>query len=507
MPELNLQPAVDEMDLPIADGESWWGGAVADAPLMPFADGHTRDLGSWAGTNQSSPLLLSDRGRVLWSEHPFAFSFAGGRLRAHGTGLQLGRAGTTLREAFLAASQQWFPPSGQAPARQMFSGPQYNTWIQMPYLPDQEQVLAYVRRLLDEGLPPGVVMIDDHWSGDYGEWTFDRSRFADPEAMTAQLHAWGCSVMLWLVPWVSPDSAAFRDLEARGLLVLDAEGEPAVRRWWNGFSALLDASNPAAVQWLTQRLDALQQLGVDGFKFDGGDLEDYRADDHRTHHPVQQVQAWAEVGLRYPFNEYRACWRMGGQPLAQRLCDKPPSWGPDGLAGLIAGMVAQGLIGLPFGCPDLVGGGEINAVAAAEIDQEFIVRYTQVAALMPMIQFSRSPAEVLDEEHLTAVAAAIAARERLLPTILELVDEAARTGEPIVRAMAYHAPDLARLTDQFFLGPDIVVAPVLQRGATERTAVLPDGDWCGDDGMVVTGPAVLTTAVDLARLPHYQRVR
>lgn len=473
---------------------------------MPFADGFSRDLATWAGTNQSAPLLLSDHGRVLWSEHPFEFSFDGGRLRARGSGLLLGRAGTTLREAYLGASRQWFPPSGATPALEMFSAPQYNTWIQMPYQPDQDKVLAYVRTLLDQGLPAGVVMIDDRWSEDYGEWTFDRARFPDPAAMTAQLHEWGCAVMLWLVPWISPDSAAFRDLQARGLLVVDADGETAVRRWWNGFSALLDASNPAAVGWLTDRLDALRDLGVDGFKLDGGDLGDYRADDRsQASYPAEQVQAWARVGLRYPFNEYRACWRMGGQPLAQRLCDKPPSWGADGLAGLIAGMVAQGLIGLPFGCPDMVGGGEINAVSAAGLDQEFIVRYTQVAALMPMIQFSRSPVQALDGEHLAAVTAALAARDRLLPTILGLVEDAARTGEPIVRAMAYHAPGLGHLTDQFFLGPDVVIAPVLQRGATERTLSLPEGTWIGDDGTMVTGPATITTAVDLARLPHYRR--
>jgi len=31
--------------------------------------------------------------------------------------------------------------------------------------------------------------------------------------------------------------------------------------------------------------------------------------------PAGQCEAWARIGLRYPFNEYRACWKMGGQPL------------------------------------------------------------------------------------------------------------------------------------------------------------------------------------------------
>ena len=55
----------------------------------------------------------------------------------------------------------------------MFRAPQYNTWIEMPYRPTQDGVLAYAQGLLDAGLPPGVLMIDDRWSPAYGTWTFD----------------------------------------------------------------------------------------------------------------------------------------------------------------------------------------------------------------------------------------------------------------------------------------------------------------------------------------------
>src|SRR5690625_5918740 len=75
--------------------------------------------------------------------------------------------------------------------------------------------------------------------------------------------------MLWVVPYISPDSPAFRDLEREGLLLRAADGLPAIRRWWNGFSAILDLSDPAAVAWFHDRSDALIDLGVYGFKFDG----------------------------------------------------------------------------------------------------------------------------------------------------------------------------------------------------------------------------------------------
>ena len=85
--------------------------------------------------------------------------------------------------------------------------------------------------------------------------------------------------MLWIVPYISPDSPAFRELEAAGLLLRGVDGHTALRRWWNGVSAVLDLSNPGAADWFHGRAEALLALGVDGFKFDGADVADFRDDD------------------------------------------------------------------------------------------------------------------------------------------------------------------------------------------------------------------------------------
>lgn len=513
---------LSEVELILAAGERWWGGAADDGLLMPFGEqSFVRDLGaaqrgepgSAAPSNQSSPLLISTHGRVIWSDRPFTFAFEGiegGLLWVSGRDVLVCQGGGTLREAYQLAARRFFPPSGRAPAQQLFAGPQYNTWIEFPHTPTQETVLRFAGDLLAAGMPPGVLIIDDSWSPGYGTWRFDRARFPDPAVMIRQLHDWGFSVMLWVVPFVSPDSAAFRELEGKGLLIRDRAGDTAIRRWWNGFSALLDLTNPAATVWMTSHLDTLMaETGVDGFKFDAGDIRDYRADDlpATPAEPVDLCEAWARVGLRYPFNEYRACWRMGGQPLGQRLQDKPPLWGPAGIESLIPEMLAQSMIGYPFTCPDMIGGGEIEAMGEqGTTDQEFFVRYAQIAALSPMMQFSVAPSRVLDDVHLAAVREALAVRSSVLPLILDLVDEAARIGEPIVRPMAYHASGLDDVTDQFFLGPNLIVAPVLTKGAAERTVAIPVGRWCADDGDVVEGPTTVRVRCDLVRIPRFERL-
>ncbi|MGW8565224.1 glycoside hydrolase family 31 protein [Isoptericola sp. NPDC055881] len=498
----------ERTELGLLPGERWWGGLAADGPAMPFGvEPHSRDLAVEAGTNQSAPVLVSSAGRYVWSARPFAFAFSGDRLALEGRGVVVRHPGNTLRDAYQAAARAHFPATGVAPARALFTGPQYNSWIQMPYRPSQDAVVAYVRELLDDGLPPGVVMVDDMWSEDYGVWEFAEARFPDPAAMVAELHALGCSVMLWVVPWISPDSAAFRELEPLGLLLRGADGQTVVRRWWNGLSALLDLSRPDAVDWMRTRLRSLQQrYGIDGFKMDGGDLQDYRLDDQaHGYEPVDMVKAWSALGEEFAFNEMRASWATGGRALAQRVQDKPPTW--EAVRSLVPTMVAQGLLGMPFTCPDMVGGGEVGSMGEVEVvDQELFVRYAQVAALSPMMQFSLSPARALDDAHLPAVRAAVNLRQSLLPDLMELVDAAAATGEPVVRHMAYHAPGLEDVTDQYFLGPDLLVAPVVEPGATVRSVVLPDGDWRGASGETISGPATVEVPVGIDSIPVFRRV-
>lgn len=154
----------------------------------------------------------------------------------------------------------------------------------------------------------------------------------------------------------------------------------------------------------------------------------------------------------------------------------------------------------------MVGGGDLKSYAdASSFDQELFVRYAQCAALFPMVQFSLSPWRVLDPGHLEAVRDAIALRQSLLPEILELVRHAATSGEPILRALGYHYPGYEDTTDQFLIGENILVAPVLTRDARRRTIVFPPGRWLAADGSTHIGPSVSTHPVGLGTLPWFRR--
>ena len=100
-----------------------------------------------------------------------------------------------------------------------FSAPQYNTWIELTYNQNENDILRYAQSMLDNGSPPGVLMIDDTWQAGYGDWRFEPSRFKDPKGMIDKLHEKGFKVVLWMCPWVSMDIPAFRRI-AWGLILM-----------------------------------------------------------------------------------------------------------------------------------------------------------------------------------------------------------------------------------------------------------------------------------------------
>jgi hypothetical protein len=176
------------MQLALLDNEQWWGGLTDDGIRMPFGAGPeglpvSRNLAESLNGNQGVPLLISNKGRYVWSEQLY--------IDGDGDSLKLGEGFGDLRGVYREVSGRYFKASGTMPDRLLFTAPQYNTWIEMLYEPTQIKVLRYADSILEQGLAPGVLMIDDNWMELYGDWRFHTGRFPDPQAMIEELHRKG----------------------------------------------------------------------------------------------------------------------------------------------------------------------------------------------------------------------------------------------------------------------------------------------------------------------------
>ena len=509
--------------------EKWWGLSNAFGAEMPFdvKTSFSCDLRKSNYNHQALSLLVSDRGRILWCDEPVGVTIGGGTISVESDAGEIvvrDDIGATLADAYRFASRTWFAPTGEEPELLYFQVPQYNTWIELTYHQNEKDILAYAKSMLDHGLPPGILMIDDTWQRGYGVWEFESSRFSDPKGMVDALHGMGFKVVLWMCPWVSMDSPAYRLLgiglstethlrqPIGGLLMNPAAAEdPAASKWWNGKSALLDLAHPRGRAWFDDELTRLvRDYGVDAFKFDGGSTgyyaEGFRcADPSLT--PAAQARLYGDFALKYRGSEYRNVFGFAGKPVIMRLHDKDHSW--TALRRLVPDMLAAGLIGTPFICPDMIGGGSWTAfLPGASFEPELFIRSAQVHALCPMMQISASPWRVLDARHQEVFRQVAVLRQRFAPEITALAKRAAKDGEPMMRNLEYAYPGCgyAAVKDEFLMGDDLLVAPVVEKGAQTRTVVIPSGCWCADDGMEIIGPTEIAIATPLGRLPYFRRI-
>ncbi|HEY0604995.1 MAG TPA: hypothetical protein VGD58_18905, partial [Herpetosiphonaceae bacterium] len=164
-------------------------------------------------------------------------------------------------------------------------------------------------------------------------------------------------------------------------------------------------------------------------------------------------------------------------------------------------------IGYPFVLPDMIGG---NAYGGELPDRELMIRWTQVTALLPAMQFSIPP--WLYDADTDAICRRYAVlHNEIAPYIQLLVAQTMRDGTPIVQPLFWHSPsdETALLVDdQFLLGDLLLVAPILAPGRTERNIYLPAGRWRDRwNGSTFDGPLWLNDyAAPLDTLPLFERL-
>ncbi|MEW6777665.1 MAG: TIM-barrel domain-containing protein, partial [Bdellovibrionota bacterium] len=326
----------------------------------------------------------------------------------------------------------------------------------------------------------------------------------------------------------------FEECLAKGLLPRKKNGEPAVYRYplfpkWAG----LDFTNPKTHEWWEKRLRALFDLGFEGFMHDFGEhipvearLADGRtgAQVHNLHAGLAAKLTW-EVVQKYqkehPGREIFYFTRNGfsGRPGAAAFefsnfsGDFSQDWdGLTGLAAHIPDMLNRG-IGGAYGY-NLDIGGYFDAVTP-QPTKELFIRWTQLATLTPFFRIHNSPTGKFllpwsfDDEALHIFKDMLALRERARPYMDRLWKEAAATGLPLARPLWLEYPDdphAKNVSDQFLLGPDVLVAPVVKKDARSRDVYFPEGSWVSPiDGKTYKGPGRHRVPAPLAVLPYFFR--
>jgi alpha-glucosidase len=389
-------------------------------------------------------------------------------------------------------------------------------------------------------IPADVIWLDIHYLDSYKPLTWDKARFPDPPKLLADLRRQGFRVVTIVDP--HPKKEVGYEPYDTGLagdhFVKNPDGSVYVAPVWPanaernpGPSVFPDFSRPATREWWGGLYRSLLDIGVAGiwndmdepavFETPTGTMplgvrhdNEGQPTDHREIHNVygQLMSRATYEGLlrlrpeQRPFVLTRASFAGGQRYAALWPGDNISTW--DHLRATIPVLTGMGLSGLAFVGSDI--GGFAEAPSA-----ELYTRWIQLGTFYPFMR-THTTFGTPDQEpwsygtrHEALNRRAIELRYELLPEIYNVMQQSSETGLPALRPVFLEYPDDPRtwaLDDQVFLGSDLLIAPVLREGVTEREVYLPAGEWYDFwTGKRYAGGRTINLAVSIESVPVFVR--
>ncbi|MFD2721765.1 TIM-barrel domain-containing protein [Hymenobacter monticola] len=402
---------------------------------------------------------------------------------------------------------------------------------------EMQQVAARMRR---ENFPLDALVLDLYWFGGIrkqGDFTWDRFHFPDPAGLMSSLQKQGVKTVLISEPYVMRTSRNDSTVRTQGLVGTTAAGRPfTVGSFWAGPASILDVFKPQTRNWLWGYYKKLHEQGAAGWWSDLGEPENHPVAMQHVSGQARAVhnafgQSWAGI-LRegytrdFPeerlFNLARSGWAgMQRNSVFPWSGDINRSW--SGYQAQVPVMLGMGQGGVGYMHSDAGG------FCVGGLDPELYTRWLQMASLGPILRphASEVPPEpyFYPDPYKSSVRDAVHLRYQLLPYLYTLAWQNTARGLPLVRAMDFNSgygrtpppppskaeylaeidaadgwgtpPDrehfyrdvvtsalsdsavkaLARANDQYLLGPNLLVAPVLHPSQRRRNVQLPSGNW------------------------------
>lgn len=402
--------------------------------------------------------------------------------------------------------------TGKAPMPPIWAlGNQQSRWSYFPEARVREVADGFRKRKI----PLDVLYLDIDYMDGYRVFTWDKKRFPDPPKLIGDLAKDGIKTVVMIDPGlkVDPNYSVYADGKRQGLFVKNPDGSELNRNVWPQASAFPDFTDPRARKWFGDQYQQHLNEGIAGFWNDMNEpgvflTEQTQKPDvmhhpdktfpyntphngdgaggtHRRYHNVYGMQMARSTfeGLRRlaperrPFVLTRAGFAGIQRFSAVWTGDNYASW--DHLALTIPMLTNLSVSGVSFVGADA---GGFNDRPSGEL----YTRWLQAAVLTPFFRShsvgwvgNKEPWEFGDE-YTELNRGVIEMRYKFLPYLYSLFREHERSGEPIMRPLWFEYPEDQKtylIADQFMLGRDLMIAPIVKEGTRSRRIYLPAGAW------------------------------
>ncbi len=357
-------------------------------------------------------------------------------------------------------------------------------------------------------------------------FNWNHSRVPDPHQMVENFHQAGIRLAANIKPCLLTTHPRYHEVNAQGGFIQSADqDEPEMSIFWGGIGSYIDFTNPTGYAWWkTGVRESLLAYGIDATWNDNNEFEIWddaaRCNGFGAPLPISLLRPVQTLLMNRASYEAQTESRPDKRPYLLSRSGCPgiqryaQTWSGDNFTSwnTLRYNIPMGL-GLSLsGAPNT--GHDVGGFAGPRPDPELFVRWVQNMIFQPRFCIHSWNTDGTANEPwmypdmLPLVREAIQFRYRLIPYLYSLLVEAARTGHPIIRPMVYEFPhDIRCHTESFdfMLGPNLLVASVLEAGMRTRSVYLPAGTGWYDfySGQHYEGKQTVEVDTPLERIPLF----
>ena len=383
-------------------------------------------------------------------------------------------------------------------------------------------------------LPISAIHLDIDYMDGYRVFTIDKSRFPTLRQLSVDMQEEGVKLVTIIDPAVKKDASypVYKDGLHEDIFCKTPSNKTLHGVVWPGWAAYPDFTNPRTRAWWGGLYSNLLSEGIAGFWHDMNEPVSFSAwgdntipletrhnldgregnhfEAHNLYGLLMNRAGYEGLQLLQPDKRHWLITRSGWAGL-QRYAwnwtgDVASTW--EALSQTVRIVLGLSLSGHYFSGSD-IGGFSGNPSA------ELYLRWFQLSTFHPFfrthsaIGTERREPWVFGEPYTSIIRQYLLLRYQLIPYFYTLAWQSHLKGIPIIRPMFWMHPEWSAswdIDDQFYLGDEILIAPVLLQNCESRSVELPPGDWyLFWDDTCYTGPSKIQISVSLDRIPIFIR--
>lgn len=428
----------------------------------------------------------------------------------------------------------------------------YGPWMSSNNWDSQQEVLWQKNKTMELDIPSTVLVIEQ-WSDEATFYAFNdatyqekeagyhsnseynyKGRWTDPKAMVDELHAADLKCFLWQIPvikYVPNIRHLQKNLDEKfaiknDYVVKHQDGSPyRIAEDWFKDSLVIDFTNEDAKKWwFDKRKYLVEEIGIDGFKTDGGEClfgHDIILNGEQDSKKVRNLYPETYIGSYYNYLKENGDGFTFSRAGYLNAPSYPAHWAGDERSTFdafdrtIKAGINAGLSGITYWGWDLAGfNGDIPT-------SELFIRSTQMATFCPIMQYhaeskgefnqDRTPWNIAQRHNTPEVIDIYRdyahLRMQLIPYIKQEAEKAIDGGKPLMRAMFLEHDDelLYDVNDQYYFGDSFLVAPIKEEGELARKVVIAENKMIDAFSLKIYNKGIHEVENKLEQFPLFMR--